>query len=126
MIRSPGSGFDGSWRSRADTTPTIRSAASDKNAATDVRTTKLGMTCILTCPRNLDRKNGASIALRSGRRSLMKKLATLACTFCLLAGSAFAALTKEEVKRLDESASIISEMRSSESGIPEDAWTKAQ
>jgi lipid-binding SYLF domain-containing protein len=45
----------------------------------------------------------------------------------LMAASAFAALSREEVKRLNESANILSELRNSpDKAIPEDLWNKAQ
>jgi len=45
----------------------------------------------------------------------------------LIAASAFAALSKDEVKRLNEGASILTEFRdSADKGIPEDIWQKAQ
>ena len=56
----------------------------------------------------------------------MKKLA-ICCGLCLLATSAFAALTKSEVKRLSEAATVLGELRDApEGGIPEDLWNKAQ
>ena len=56
----------------------------------------------------------------------MKKLA-ICCALCLTATSAFAALSKDEVKRLSDAATIISELRNSpDKGIPEDLWSKAE
>jgi len=56
----------------------------------------------------------------------MKKLA-ICCALCLTATSAFAALSKDEVKRLSDAATIISELRNSpDKGIPEELWSKAQ
>jgi lipid-binding SYLF domain-containing protein len=56
----------------------------------------------------------------------MKKVA-ICCALCLVASSAFAALSKDEVKRLSDSATIMSELRNSpDKGIPEELWSKAQ
>jgi lipid-binding SYLF domain-containing protein len=56
----------------------------------------------------------------------MKKMA-ICCVLVLIAASAFAALSKDEVKRLNESATILSELRNSpDKAIPEDLWNKAQ
>jgi lipid-binding SYLF domain-containing protein len=56
----------------------------------------------------------------------MKKVA-ICCVLVLTAASAFAALSKEQVKRLNESAAILSELRNSpDKDIPEDLWNKAQ
>src|ERR1700733_7786767 len=56
----------------------------------------------------------------------MKKMA-ICCVLVLIAASAFAALSKDEVKRLNESATILSELRRSpDKAIPEDLWNKAQ
>ena len=56
----------------------------------------------------------------------MKKLAIL-CASLLLATSAFAALSKDEVKRLSEAGTILTELRQSpDKGIPEELWSKAQ
>jgi SH3 domain-containing YSC84-like protein 1 len=55
----------------------------------------------------------------------MKKLA-MCCAFCLVAASAFAALSKDEVKRLYDSATIVGELRNADNGIPEDLWSKAE
>src|SRR6202140_5404044 len=56
----------------------------------------------------------------------MKRVA-VCCVLFLTAASAFAALSKEEVKRLNESATILSELRNSpDKAIPEDLWNKAQ
>jgi len=46
---------------------------------------------------------------------------------CLTATSAFAALSKDEVSRLKDSAVILDELRvASDKGIPEDLWAKAE
>lgn len=56
----------------------------------------------------------------------MRKVILICCGL-LIASSAFAALTKEEVKRLNESGAILNELRNSpDKGIPEDLWNKAQ
>jgi SH3 domain-containing YSC84-like protein 1 len=56
----------------------------------------------------------------------MKKVA-ICCALCLTAATAFAALSKDEVKRLSEAATILSELRNSpDKGIPEELWSKAQ
>jgi len=45
----------------------------------------------------------------------------------LLASTAFAALSKDEVKRLNEASAILIELRGSpDKGIPEDLWTRAE
>jgi lipid-binding SYLF domain-containing protein len=57
----------------------------------------------------------------------MRKLSILAATLWLAAGSAFAALSHDEVKRLSEAGAIIGELRgASDKGIPQELWTKAQ
>lgn len=57
----------------------------------------------------------------------MKKIAVLACAFGLWAGSALAAVSADEAKRLNEAGTILNELRSSpDKGIPEELWTKAQ
>ena len=58
---------------------------------------------------------------------MRKKVAVIAGIVCLAGATAFAALSKDEVKRLNESITILSELRSTpEKGIPEDYWAKAQ
>jgi SH3 domain-containing YSC84-like protein 1 len=55
------------------------------------------------------------------------KNAIAACALCLVASAAFAALSKEEVKRLNEAATVLNDLRSTpEKGVPEDLWTKTQ
>jgi lipid-binding SYLF domain-containing protein len=54
----------------------------------------------------------------------MKKI-TLFAVGCLLATTAFAEMSKDEMKRLGDSAIIVNELRGS-AGIPEDYWEKAQ
>src|ERR1700682_2803977 len=59
-------------------------------------------------------------------RGSMKKVA-LCGVLVLTAASAFAAVSRDEVKRLNESATILSELRNSpDKAIPEDLWNKAQ
>jgi lipid-binding SYLF domain-containing protein len=57
----------------------------------------------------------------------MRKLIPIAACFVLVASAAFAALTKEEVKRLDEAGAILTELRGMpDKSIPEDMWNKAE
>ena len=57
----------------------------------------------------------------------MMKIAAIGCVVCLTATSAFAALSKDEVSRLKDSAVILDELRvASDKGIPEDLWGKAE
>jgi lipid-binding SYLF domain-containing protein len=56
---------------------------------------------------------------------MIKKL-TACVGLCLMASPAFAALTKDEVKRLDESAAVIRELRNApDKGVPDELWHKA-
>jgi lipid-binding SYLF domain-containing protein len=56
----------------------------------------------------------------------MKTLA-IVCGLCLCATSAFAELSKNEVKRLSDATTVLSELRGTpDRGIPEDLWNKAQ
>jgi SH3 domain-containing YSC84-like protein 1 len=56
----------------------------------------------------------------------MKKL-VLSCAVCLIASSAFAALSKDQAKRLSQAATVVTDLRNTpEKGIPEDLWNKAQ
>jgi SH3 domain-containing YSC84-like protein 1 len=55
----------------------------------------------------------------------MKRL-TLVAVGCLVATTAFAAMSKDEMKRLGDSAVILDELRAADNGIPEDYWAKAQ
>ena len=56
----------------------------------------------------------------------MKKL-IICCGICLFATSASAALTGNEVKRLGDAATVLTDLRDApDSGIPEDLWSKAQ
>src|SRR5580700_4707997 len=55
------------------------------------------------------------------------KTAAFGCVICLIATSAFAMSTKEEVKRLRESALVLNELKgASDRGIPEDLSKKAE
>jgi lipid-binding SYLF domain-containing protein len=57
----------------------------------------------------------------------MKTIAIFAGTFCLVAASAFAALSHDEVKRLNQAGTILTELRDSpDKGIPEELWSKAE
>jgi lipid-binding SYLF domain-containing protein len=54
-------------------------------------------------------------------------MSVFAAAAVLVASSAFAAPSKDEVKRLNESATILSEMRNApDKGIPEQIWDKAE
>jgi SH3 domain-containing YSC84-like protein 1 len=56
----------------------------------------------------------------------MKTLAII-CGMSLMASSAHAELKKDEVKRLDQSARVVTELRDApDRGIPEDLWRSAQ
>jgi lipid-binding SYLF domain-containing protein len=55
------------------------------------------------------------------------KVAVMCGVVCLAAASAFAALSKDEVKRLNESVGILHDLRATpEKGIPDELWNKAQ
>ena len=55
------------------------------------------------------------------------KIAALCCAVCISATSAFAALSKDEVKRLSQAGAILTELRNApDKGIPENLWAKAQ
>lgn len=57
----------------------------------------------------------------------MMKKAVLCVALSLVASSAFAELKKDEVKRLNESAAVLSELRSApDKDIPENLWNKAE
>jgi lipid-binding SYLF domain-containing protein len=57
----------------------------------------------------------------------MKKIAVLVVAFCAVAASASATLSKDEVKRLTEASTILTDLRDSpDKGIPEALWNKAQ
>ena len=56
----------------------------------------------------------------------MKK-AVITCVVSMLASSAFATLSKDEIKRLNDAGTILSELRNSpDKAIPEELWSKAQ
>jgi len=56
----------------------------------------------------------------------MKKL-TICCVMCLVATSAFAALTGNDAKRFSDASAVLSELRGTpDRGIPEDLWSRAQ
>jgi lipid-binding SYLF domain-containing protein len=51
----------------------------------------------------------------------------LSGTALLIATAAFAALSKDEVKRLEESSAILTELRTApDKGIPEELWARAE
>jgi lipid-binding SYLF domain-containing protein len=57
----------------------------------------------------------------------MKTIVTTCCALCLMAGVAFAKLSSDEIKRLNESAAVLDELRNvPDNGIPQDLWSKAQ
>ena len=57
----------------------------------------------------------------------MKKIVTFGCAVSLLAATAFAKLSSDEVKRLGEAASVLNELRNvPDNGIPQDLWNKAE
>jgi lipid-binding SYLF domain-containing protein len=56
----------------------------------------------------------------------MRKLILICCAL-FVATSAFADLSKEEVKRLSEAGAILNELRNSpDKGVPEDLWSKSE
>jgi len=55
------------------------------------------------------------------------KRVVMACAVSLMATSAFAALSSDEVKRLTEAGTIVNELRTApDKGISEDLWAKAE
>jgi len=57
----------------------------------------------------------------------MKWILTFTIAICLVAASAFAELSKDEVKRLREGGAILTELRESpDKGIPQDLWRRAE
>jgi lipid-binding SYLF domain-containing protein len=54
------------------------------------------------------------------------KILTFMAVGCLVATTAFAEMSKDELKRLGDSAVIVNELRDANNGIPEDYWAKAQ
>src|SRR3954470_9982771 len=55
------------------------------------------------------------------------KRVVLTCVLSMIASSTFAAPSKDEVKRLNEAGTILSELRNSpDKAIPEELWSKAQ
>ena len=57
----------------------------------------------------------------------MKKYLTICCGLCLFAAPAFATLNGNEVKRLGDAASVLTELRAApDAGIPQDLWNRAQ
>ena len=60
-------------------------------------------------------------------RMRIVNVSVLSTVLCVIASSAFAALTKDEVKRLGESGSVVAELRKApDKGIPENLWDKAE
>jgi SH3 domain-containing YSC84-like protein 1 len=56
----------------------------------------------------------------------MKTLLTV-CVCLVLTSAAFAAVSKDEVRRLEEAATIVSELRDApDNGIPQELWKKAE
>jgi lipid-binding SYLF domain-containing protein len=55
----------------------------------------------------------------------MRQLAII-CGFCLVASSAHAAPKGDESKRLGNAATVITELRRADNGIPETLWAKAE
>jgi SH3 domain-containing YSC84-like protein 1 len=57
----------------------------------------------------------------------MKKIATFSFIACLAAATAYAALSKDEVKRLREAGDILTELREvPDKGIPEELWDRTE
>jgi lipid-binding SYLF domain-containing protein len=57
----------------------------------------------------------------------MKMLASVTVMCCAMAASTYAALSKDETKRLSEAGAILTELRGSpDKGIPEELWTRAE
>lgn len=57
----------------------------------------------------------------------MKTVVMLSCAACLVAGTAFAKISNDENKRLNEAATVVNELRNTpDNGIPQDLWNKAQ
>jgi SH3 domain-containing YSC84-like protein 1 len=57
----------------------------------------------------------------------VKRVAGFVCVLGMFAVSAFAALSKDEVKRLSQAGTILSELRQApDKGVPEELWAKAQ
>ena len=56
----------------------------------------------------------------------MNRIAILLCGTCFVATAAIAAPRADEVKHLNEAASVVTELRHAASGIPESLWDKAE
>ena len=57
----------------------------------------------------------------------MKKILTFSVVACLAAASSYAALSKDEVKRLREAGDILTELREvPDKGIPEELWDRTE
>jgi lipid-binding SYLF domain-containing protein len=60
------------------------------------------------------------------QQTMKKSLILFSCA-CLVAASAFAALSKDEAKRLTEAGAVLDELRNApDTGIPNDTWSRAQ
>jgi lipid-binding SYLF domain-containing protein len=56
-----------------------------------------------------------------------RRILTSCCALSLVAGAAFAEVSKDEVKRLAESTTVLTELRDTpDKGIPPDLWEKAR
>jgi len=52
---------------------------------------------------------------------------TLSCALCLTAGSTYAKVSNDDVKRLNEAKVVLDELRNvPDNGIPQDLWNKAE
>src|SRR5262245_44102661 len=57
----------------------------------------------------------------------MKKTLTFSVVACLVAASSYAALSKDEVKRLREAGDILTELREvPDKGLPEELWHRTE
>ena len=57
----------------------------------------------------------------------MKRIVTFSVVACFMAASAFAALSKDEAKRLREAGDILTELREvPDKGIPQELWDRAE
>src|SRR5678816_920268 len=68
-------------------------------------------------------------SLHSGRTCSMKTLKTVAAGVAalLVATTAFATLSRDDVKKLDDAAAVLSEIRSApDGGIPDRIWNNAK
>jgi lipid-binding SYLF domain-containing protein len=56
----------------------------------------------------------------------MKKILVASACALLVAATASAELSKDEAKRLNEAATVLTEMRNADNGIPPDLWNRAR